>query len=43
MVAAGTGGGESEASFNGYRVSVWDVKEFCGWMVVIVVQQCECI
>ena len=32
----------SELMFQGYRVGVLHNGEFWGWMVVMVVQQCEC-
>ena len=34
--------GDGELVFNGYRVSVWEDEKFWSWIVVIVVQQCEC-
>ena len=37
-----SGVGGMQLLFNGYRVSVLQVEEFCGWMVVIAAQQCEC-
>ena len=26
-----------------YRIWVWDDEKFCGWIVVVAAQQCECI
>lgn len=43
VFARGWGRQKWELLFTGCRVSnLWDKKDFCGWMVVIAVQQYEC-
>ena len=37
----GLEGERKEDLLNGYRVSLQQNEEFCGWMVVMVAQQCE--
>lgn len=41
MAARGWGEGNTEFSFNGYTVSVWDDETLWRWVMMMVAQQCE--